>query len=133
MTARSPDEAAIRAAVQRAVDDPDATPFVEPSRGGKSVLGMDGRLPEPDAPDDADLSPPERATLLVQRLHGVEGLRALATFMHAVGSETLLTYPDPDDPAGEPVWTPCDFVMQHCWALGGTPEPRAGAGEGRDG
>lgn len=83
----------------------------------------DAPYAEPDAADDADLSPPERATLLVQRLHGAEGLRALATFMHAMGSEALLTYPDPDDPACGPVWTPCDFVMQHAWALGGTPAP----------
>lgn len=48
MTARIPDAAAIRAAVQRAADDPDpprAPPFAAPSGGGKSVLLLDTSCP----------------------------------------------------------------------------------------
>ena len=56
---------------------------------------------------------------MVAEQYGPDGLRALAAFMHALWSDAMIDLPD-----GSVV--PCDFVMQHAWALGGTPlaDPR---------
>lgn len=47
---------------------------------------------------------------------GEDGLRAIAAFMFAMGSDAMLKFDDQ-------TWTPCDFVMQECWELGGDPKP----------
>lgn len=60
---------------------------------------------------------PEQAVLMVRDRFGVEGLRALAAFMHAMGSDGTLRWTPPDDPEG--AWCPCDVVMQHADALVG--------------
>lgn len=64
--------------------------------------------------------PPEAAMLEVIRQHGIEGARAVATFMFLMGSEATLTFDTGDDDGGS--WVPCDFVMQHAWSLGATPQ-----------
>lgn len=46
--------------------------------------------------------------------HGVEGMRAIATLMFNLGSDTLITFADG-------TWVPCDFLMQMAWANGGEP------------
>lgn len=56
---------------------------------------------------------------LVERLakrHGREGMRAIATLMHDLGSDATIYFSD-----GK--WLTCDFLMQHAWELGGQPEP----------
>lgn len=64
-----------------------------------------------------ELSAPEAAMLEVIRLHGLDGAKAVATFMHAMGSEATLAF-GCENGGG---WVPCDFVMQHAWSLGATP------------
>lgn len=51
----------------------------------------------------------------LSRRHGKEGMRAIATLMHDLGSDTLITF-------GDDTWMPCDFLMQMAWANGGEPE-----------
>lgn len=46
--------------------------------------------------------------------HGREGMRAIATLMHDLGSGALITFQDG-------TWIPCDFIMQMAWANGGEP------------
>jgi hypothetical protein len=46
--------------------------------------------------------------------HGKDGMRAIATMMHDLGSDTIITFSD-----GTHV--PCDFIMQMAWANGGEP------------
>lgn len=46
--------------------------------------------------------------------HGTEGMRAIATLMHDLGSDTLITFSDG-------TYVPCDFLMQMAWASGGGP------------
>jgi hypothetical protein len=46
--------------------------------------------------------------------YGKDGMRAIATLMHDLGSETLITFADD-------TWIPCDFIMQMAWANGGEP------------
>jgi hypothetical protein len=46
--------------------------------------------------------------------HGTEGMRAVATLMHDLGSEALITFADG-------TYVPCDFIMQMAWAIGGLP------------
>jgi len=53
----------------------------------------------------------------LSKQHGSEGMRAIATLMHDLGSETLITFAN-----GE--WIPCDFIMQIAWANGGEPAAR---------
>ena len=57
----------------------------------------------------------EAAMTKLSRRHGKDGMRAIATLMHDLGSDTLITFSD-----GE--WVPCDFLMQMAWANGGEPE-----------
>ena len=56
-------------------------------------------------------NPAEEAAQMVAAQFGAAGPRALAAFMHAGGSETVLTFPDE-------TWPPCDVVTQHAWAFG---------------
>jgi hypothetical protein len=51
----------------------------------------------------------------VKDQHGDAGLRAVATFLHYMGSDGTLAW-------GEASWTPCDMVMQEAWEMGGAPE-----------
>jgi hypothetical protein len=51
----------------------------------------------------------------VKDQHGDAGLRAVATFLHCMGSDGSLAW-------GEASWTPCDMVMQEAWEMGGAPE-----------
>ncbi len=46
--------------------------------------------------------------------HGADGMRAIATLMHDLGSDTLIEFAD-----GTSV--PCDFLMQMAWSNGGEP------------
>jgi hypothetical protein len=46
--------------------------------------------------------------------HGADGMRAIATLMHDLGSDTLIEFSDG-------TWVPCDFIMQMAWANGGEP------------
>lgn len=46
--------------------------------------------------------------------HGTEGMRAIATLMHDLGSDTIIKF-------GDDTWVPCDFLMQMAWANGGAP------------
>lgn len=46
--------------------------------------------------------------------HGTEGMRAIATLMFSLGSDTLITFDDG-------TYVPCDFIMQMAWANGGAP------------
>lgn len=46
--------------------------------------------------------------------HGKEGMRAIATLMYGLGSETTIEFADG-------TWVPCDFLMQMAWANGGEP------------
>ena len=46
--------------------------------------------------------------------HGRDGMRAIATLMHDLGSEALITLADGS-------YLPCDFLMQMAWANGGEP------------
>ena len=48
--------------------------------------------------------------------HGKEAMRAIATLMHDLGTDTLITFAD-----GK--FVPCDFIMQMAWANGGEPQP----------
>jgi hypothetical protein len=50
----------------------------------------------------------------LSKRHGAEGMRAIATLMHDLGSEALITF------AGG-TYVPCDFIMQMAWANGGAP------------
>ena len=52
----------------------------------------------------------------VKDQHGDAGLRAVATFLHRMGSDGTLAW-------GEASWTPCDMVMQEAWEMGGAPPP----------
>jgi hypothetical protein len=65
------------------------------------------------------MSAMEQIEALVAELakrHGPEGMRAIATLMHDLGSDTLITF-------AEGTYVPCDFIMQMAWANGGEPEP----------
>lgn len=53
----------------------------------------------------------------VKEQFGEDGLRAIAAFMFSMGTDTSLRF-------GDQTWTPCDFVMQECWELGGDPTPK---------
>jgi hypothetical protein len=46
--------------------------------------------------------------------HGRAGMQAIATLMHDLGSDTLITFADGG-------CVPCDFLMQMAWANGGDP------------
>ena len=52
----------------------------------------------------------------VKDQHGDAGLRAVATFLHCMGSDGTLAW-------GEASWSPCDMVMQEAWEMGGAPPP----------
>lgn len=59
----------------------------------------------------------DKIELLITKLskrHGTNGMRAIATLMHDLGSDTLITFEDG-------TWVPCDFIMQMAWANGGAP------------
>ena len=53
--------------------------------------------------------------------HGKEGMRAIASMMYNLGSDTLITFSDGN-------YVPCDFIMQMAWANGGEPQPDLGQG-----
>lgn len=46
---------------------------------------------------------------------GKPGMQAIASLMHDMGSDTTIQFSDG-------TWWPCDFLMQHAWDLGGTPD-----------
>lgn len=46
--------------------------------------------------------------------HGKEAMKAIATLMHDLGSDTVITFNDGH-------WIPCDFLMQMAWQNGGQP------------
>lgn len=50
----------------------------------------------------------------LNKRHGADGMRAIATLMHDLGSDTLITFVDE-------TWVPCDIIMQMAWANGGAP------------
>ena len=50
----------------------------------------------------------------LSKRHGENGMRAIATLMHDLGSDTLITFSDG-------TFVPCDFIMQIAWANGGEP------------
>lgn len=50
----------------------------------------------------------------LNKRHGTEGMRAIATLMHDLGSDTLINFADGS-------YVPCDFIMQMAWANGGSP------------
>lgn len=50
----------------------------------------------------------------LNKRHGTEGMRAIATLMHDLGSDTLIKF-------GDGTYVPCDFIMQMAWANGGEP------------
>lgn len=58
----------------------------------------------------------EQTLAELSKRHGKDGMRAIATLMHDLGSDTLITFADG-------TWLPCDFIMQAAWANGGEPEP----------
>ena len=51
---------------------------------------------------------PSLALDMVENQFGVAGLKAIATFMHAMGSDGCLSWGDAD-------YLPCDIVMQDAW------------------
>lgn len=51
--------------------------------------------------------------------HGRDGMRAIASMMYNLGSDTLITFSDG-------TYVPCDFIMQMAWANGGEPTPDPG-------
>ncbi|MDN5006415.1 hypothetical protein ACFQZO_37005 [Bradyrhizobium sp. GCM10027634] len=53
------------------------------------------------------------------KLHGREGMRAIATMMYSLGSDATITFADG-------TYIPCDFIMQMAWANGGEPTPDPG-------
>jgi hypothetical protein len=57
---------------------------------------------------------PTCALETVKDQHGDAGLRAVATFLHCMGSDGTLAW-------GEASWTPCDMVMQEAWEMGAAP------------
>lgn len=57
----------------------------------------------------------EAAIAELSKRHGREGMRAIATLMHDLGGDTLITFSDG-------TWVPCDVLMQIAWANGGHPE-----------
>lgn len=57
------------------------------------------------------------ALCAVERRFGKAGLRAVATFMQAMGADAYLVWDDENEPV------PCDFVMQEAWGRGGAPQP----------
>lgn len=59
----------------------------------------------------------DKIELLIVELskrHGADGMRAIATLMHDLGSDALITF-------GNDTYVPCDFIMQMAWANGGEP------------
>lgn len=50
--------------------------------------------------------------------HGKEGMRAIATLMHDLGSNAHIIWDGPD--------IPCDFLMQWAWEFGGSPQCSGG-------
>lgn len=54
--------------------------------------------------------------------YGKSGMQAIASLMHDMGSETMIQLADGTS-------LPCDFLMQHAWELGGTPDGDAALGE----
>jgi len=46
--------------------------------------------------------------------HGQDGMRAIATMMYSLGSDTMIAFSDG-------TFVPCDFIMQMAWANGGEP------------
>lgn len=50
--------------------------------------------------------------------HGKHGMRAIADFMHSIGSGTVLCF---GDTFPDVKWFPCDGVMQMAWERGGKP------------
>jgi hypothetical protein len=50
----------------------------------------------------------------LSKRHGTEGMRAIATLMHDLGSDATINFADG-------TWVPCDFLMQIAWANGGEP------------
>ncbi len=52
----------------------------------------------------------------LHRRHGTEGMKAIATMMHDLGSDAAIEFAD-----GTSI--PCDFLMQLAWANGGAPSP----------
>jgi len=50
----------------------------------------------------------------LSKRHGTEGMRAIATLMHDLGSGATISFADG-------TWVPCDFLMQIAWANGGEP------------
>ena len=50
----------------------------------------------------------------LSKRHGKAGMQAIATLMHDLGSEALITFADE-------TYVPCDFIMQIAWANGGEP------------
>jgi len=77
-------------------------------------------MADPQRTDDlgleaSDDNRPGEALVTVQRAYGADGLRAVALFMHAMGSDGCLLWGDDPRPL------PCDLVMQEAWERGGTP------------
>ena len=57
----------------------------------------------------------EAAMAELAKRHGREGMRAIATLMHDLGSDAIINFSDG-------TWLPCDALMQIAWAHGGQPE-----------
>lgn len=53
----------------------------------------------------------------LSKLHGRDGMRAVASLMYSLGSGTTINFDDG-------TWIPCDFLMQMAWANGGEPETK---------
>lgn len=52
-------------------------------------------------------SPVDILTRVHQR-YGIGGTKAIGDFMHAMGSDAMVTF-------GDQTFTPCDIIMQQCW------------------
>lgn len=53
----------------------------------------------------------------LSKRYGRDGMRAIATLMHDLGSDAIITFAE-----GE--WLLCDALMQLAWANGGQPESK---------